>query len=557
MLDADVIRVDRERVWCQDGREVSYDEVIWCTHSGAADWLKNTGLDLDKGGFIAVDDCLQSVNTPGVFACGDCSHMVNHPRPKAGVYAVRQGPPIHDNVLRALKGRPLKPFKPQTQALGLISTGDRYAVASRGPFALEGRFLWPWKDRLDRDFMVKYSELPQMTQKQTTAGTVVTEPSSKDVVEKSKMRCSGCGSKVGPDLLKRVLQSLQKQADGDTGMTITMDDAAELELPQEPGAKLVQTVDYFRSFTSDPFLFGEISANHALSDVHAMGAEAVSAQAIIQVPYASQIVMEGILQQVLAGALVALKKEGCKLIGGHTCEGSDLALGFCVNGIVKGNVLRKGGLQEGDALVLTKALGSGLLLAGEMRGQAKGYWVGDALKDMQVSNRPAAKVFQDHAAHACTDVTGFGCAGHLLEMLAASPAGLKAVLNLDALPLREGFQELSSKGIASSLLPANQRSAEAHIRRENAAASAAHPSYASLFDPQTAGGLLGSVPADQVQGCVAALQAAGCKEAAVIGHVRRLREDEAAILECASAEKSDGFSDEKSTPVPSYIRALP
>jgi selenide,water dikinase len=134
---------------------------LWVTQASAAPWLAGTGLALDPRGFVAVDAALCSVTDPLVFAAGDVAAVLPHPREKAGVYAVRQGPPLAANLRRCLAGKLPQPFRPQRRHLALITTGDRYAVASRGPFALEGRYLWTVKDWIDRRWMRRYQELPQ------------------------------------------------------------------------------------------------------------------------------------------------------------------------------------------------------------------------------------------------------------------------------------------------------------------------------------------------------------------------------------------------------------
>ena len=141
-----VREVQRGTVVCVDGSELGFDELIWVTQAGAAAWLASSGLAVDAGGFIRINAALQSISDPRVFAAGDVASSVQHPRPKAGVFAVRQGPPLTDNLRRAVAGQEPVPFVPQTKFLSLISTGDRYAVASRGELAAQGALLWHLKD---------------------------------------------------------------------------------------------------------------------------------------------------------------------------------------------------------------------------------------------------------------------------------------------------------------------------------------------------------------------------------------------------------------------------
>ncbi len=141
---------------CASGRRFGYDELIWVTEAGGAPWLAETGLALDPAGFIVVDATLRSVTDPSVFAAGDVAANRDYPRPKAGVFAVRQGPPLAENIRRALAGEPPLPFMPQREFLSLVTTGDKYAIASRGSWAAEGRVVWWLKDQIDRRWMQQW-----------------------------------------------------------------------------------------------------------------------------------------------------------------------------------------------------------------------------------------------------------------------------------------------------------------------------------------------------------------------------------------------------------------
>jgi selenide, water dikinase len=151
-----VAAVEAGAVVCAGGGRIGFDELIWVTEAGTASWLTETGLALDTGGFIEVDATLRSISAARVFAAGDVAANIEHPRPKAGVFAVRQGPPLAHNLRRALAGEPLAPFVPQRQFLSLISTGNRSAVASRGRLAAQGPILWHLKDWIDRRWMRQY-----------------------------------------------------------------------------------------------------------------------------------------------------------------------------------------------------------------------------------------------------------------------------------------------------------------------------------------------------------------------------------------------------------------
>jgi selenide,water dikinase len=217
----------------------------------------------------------------------------------------------------------------------------------------------------------------------------------------------------------------------------------------------------------------------------------------------------------MAGALEVFRATDTALVGGHTSEGAELALGFAVNGLVaRDRLLRKGGMQPGDRLILTKPIGTGTLFAADMRHRAKGRWIDAALISMRQSSQQAAACLIEHGARACTDVTGFGLLGHLVEM--TKPSEVDAVIELGALPLLDGAVDCVRRGIVSSLQPENLRLRRAIHNLEAAARSEIYP---LVFDPQTAGGLLASVPGDRAEACLAALRALGYGHAALIGAV--------------------------------------
>ncbi len=515
-----VTQVAQGGLFTASGDRYEMDEVVWVTQAGGAAWLQKTDLALDEGGFIRVNDHLQSVSDPLVFAAGDVASFESRPLEKAGVFAVRQAKPLADNLRRSVAEQPLVAYRPQRHWLALISTGDQHAVASRGPLGWQGDWLWRLKDSIDRRFMQSFSTFPAMSAGMTSSapatGVALTAEESTQAISAIAMRCGGCGAKVGATVLSRALGALNPVERGDVLIGLhSPDDAAVVRVP--PGQAMVHTVDFFRAFIDDPYIFGKVAANHALGDVFAMGGQAQTATAICTVPSGLEAKVEDVLFQMMTGAVEVLNDAGCALVGGHTGEGKELALGFAINGLVpetlKG-VMVKGGMKPGDVLLLTKPIGTGTLFAAHARLQAKGRWIDAALASMVVSNRQGAQCLQAHSATACTDLTGFGLLGHLVEM--TRPSGVDAEIDLNALPLLEGAAQTAAAGILSSLQPANVRLRRALRNQEEAVT---HPNYPLLFDPQTAGGLLASVPAAKADACVAALKALGYGHTAVIGRI--------------------------------------
>ena len=506
-----VVAVACNAVTLADGARVDADEILWTTEAAPAAWLGATGLPLDAG-FLSVDATLQAA--PDVFAAGDMISFRPGAIPRSGVYAVRAGPVLAGNLRATLTGRPLRAYRPQAQALAIVSTGTRHALMTRNGLMLEGGWVWRLKDRIDRRWMATYQDLPAMAEAKQGPASPLADKAALRNISAMAMRCGGCGAKVGATVLSRALgQIVPARRDEVLVGLDSPDDAAVVDT----GGELlsVHTVDYFRAIIDDPYRFGMIAATHALGDIYAMGALPLTALAIATVPYGLEPQVEADLSDMMLGANEVLRAADCALVGGHTSEGAELSLGFAINGqAARAGFLCKGGLQPGDALILTKPIGTGTLLAADMRGKARARWVQAALRHMTHGNAAAAVILARHGVHAATDVTGFGLLGHLVEMTKAS--GVDADVMLSAIPVLEGARESVAAGVFSSLQPANVRLRRA-IRDLDAAQR--QPMYPLLFDPQTSGGLLAGVPGALAEACVMALRAAGYETAAIIGRV--------------------------------------
>jgi selenide, water dikinase len=476
------------RLLLSDGSYIEVAAALWATGVEGPSFLAASGVACDRSGCIRITHDLRSVSHKHVFAAGDCASLDGDPRPKAGVWAVRAGVALAENLRRAATGQELKAWKPQRDALVMLGLGHGRAVAWRNGIAVQGHKVAWLKDRIDRRWMRMYTEMRM-------------EPDPD-----APMRCGGCGAKVGAEVLAGALASLPRTETPD--LMTTLDDAAVLKPPL--GKLLVQSVDHFRAFLDDPYVFGQIAAAHALSDLYAMAADPWTALAIASVPYASRPKMRSELSAMLQGASEILREAGCALVGGHSAEAAEPALGFSVTGLVdSGKILRKSGLQPGDQLILTKPLGTGIVLAGHMRGNARAQWLSAAIESMRTTNAAAARIAMEYRPRAGTDITGFGLAGHLQEMLEAS--GVAAVLRPDAIPALPGARALAAHGIESTLAPDNRR-----ILDEG-------PNSALLVDPQTSGGLLLGLPPSRANTCLTALRDAGMN-AAIVGEVEPARE---------------------------------
>ena len=492
-----------------DGTTIGFDRLFWVTGVVAPDWVQDSALSQDSKGFARVDACLRSLSHPRVFVSGDVACLNGQERPKSGVFAVRAGLVLAANLRRSAEGRALRRFRPQKRFLSIIGTGDARAVASRSGLAVRGRWVWRWKKWIDRRFMERFQNLPDMAGA-PTIGNPGNGVGGKEQPPFDPMRCGGCGAKLAAGPLHRVLGRLPEQRHADLVQGIG-DDAAILRGQSE---HLLLTLDGFRSLVDDPYLFGRITAHHSLNDIYAMGATPTSAMAIATVPLMTEAMMEEELYGLLKGAVDVLNGDGVPLVGGHSSEGSELSLGLAVTGRAVEPVLTKAGCQEGDRLLVTKPLGIGVLLAAHMRGQAQTRFLQAAIGVMDQSNREALEVLRANGVRAVTDVTGFGLVGHLGEMLRASGTGVE--LWLEAVPSLKGALEGFDGGASSVLQEGNEQAlADFEIRGR----APGDPLVRLLADPQTSGGLLASVPADRAGDCLGALLAAGYANSAEIGRI--------------------------------------
>lgn len=511
-LSESVGEVLPDKVICESGLTVACKHTIWVTSASAPPWVSASGLAATSKGFVTVNQHLQSVSHPHIFAAGDIASIQGYSYPKAGVFAVRQGKPLFQNLQRIVQDQPLQTYMPQSRYLSLIGTGTGSAIASWSIFGWESRWLWRWKDHIDRKFMRQFNELPSMETEITTEESV-------------PMYCAGCGSKVGSDSLSRVLQRLEVPQSPHIQIGLdSPDDCAVVQVPS--GQLMVHTLDFFPSLIPDPYIFAQIATQHCLGDIFAMGATPQSALAMVAVPHAKPQSTEETLYQLLSGAVAALQESQTPLVGGHTIEGNELALGLACNGIVSPDkLLRKSGMQPGQRLILTKAIGTGTLFAADRRAKAKGRWLETAIASMLQSNQKAAQIFQQYKATACTDITGFGLLGHLVEMVQAS--GVKVEIDLTAIPFLPGAVQTIQQGIYSSLYAQNLQAA-GYINNLTEAIN--FSTYPLLFDPQTSGGLLASIPASASEDCLSALRSAGYSESAVIGSVQSLQQKPAITI---------------------------
>ncbi len=482
----EVTKVAADHLQLSDGRRIEADFVTGAAGARPHGWIADTGLALHEG-YVAVNDYLQS-SDPAVFAAGDCAHLSSNPRPKAGVYAVREAPVLYDNLRAVLGAGKMRRYHPQKDYLKLVSLGGKSALAERLGTSFSGPLMWRWKDRIDQKFMNRFRVLPQMAAPALpgahTAGL-------REAIGDKPM-CGGCGAKVGRGALQSALKGMPAPERSDV-IALPGDDAALLTTG---GLRQVMTTDHLRGLTNDPATMTRIAAVHALGDIWAMGAQPQAATVTIILPRMSPELQNRTMAEIMTVATEVIKSAGAEIVGGHSSLGDEMTIGFTLTGLCDAEPITLSGARPGDMLILTKPLGSGVLMAAEMAGKADGAWVAAAYDHMSQPQGAAARILS--SANSMTDVTGFGLAGHLQGMCDASGCG--AIVDLDAIPLMKGALSLARQGVRSSIFADNRAIAPDLPTGDKADL---------LYDPQTAGGLLAAIPAQQAEEVLNQLQNAG------------------------------------------------
>ncbi len=489
---ATIVRVNDDGIFLNSGKMIEADIVIWATGASPPEVLKLLDLPKTERGFLATDTTLRSTSGLPVFAVGDTGTIVSEHLPKAGVYAVRQGPVLWDNVRSLISGKDLREYTPQRNFLKLLNTGDGRAIGEWKGFSFCGRWVMQLKDRIDSKFMKMYQVSGSMG------------PAA------APMQCKGCGCKLGGDALDRALHGSTSSSVGTDAEPL--DDAAVVETDS---GQIIASTDFFTNPIDDAYLFGRIAALHSASDMVAMGATTKAALANVVLPEGNERTQQQALHDFLAGARLEFSAMGANIAGGHTIVGPRWEAGFTVIGEPpKQPLLRKQNLKTGDLLYMTKPLGVGVLLAAHMRSQCPARDYEDLMAVMLQRQHDLATVATDSGITAATDITGFGLAGHLIEMLESSQKSAK--LRIDRLPLLSGAAAAFELGIESTLAP-NNRSIERLMKFPQELT--AIPQYKALFDPQTCGGLLLGVPVAIAGRFEAKLSNVGLPPAVCIGEV--------------------------------------
>ena len=304
-------------------------------------------------------------------------------------------------------------------------------------------------------------------------------------------------------MLDTVLGKLARQHDPHVLVGFeTADDAGVYQLSED--VALVQTVDFFTPIVDDPFTFGQVAAVNSLSDVYAMGGRPLSSLAMVCFPENGDT---EILERIMAGGLSKMVEAGCTVIGGHSVRDPEIKFGYSVTGSVHpDNVWKNSTARAGDVLILTKPLGTGVISTAIKRNEAQPGWIDAAEASMTTLNKTAVEVIHQGGfiVHAATDVTGFGLVGHVREMALGAKVSVRIIAQ--QVPALPGALQCIRAGFVPGGLKANREFAECTVRYS---AGVEQETRTLLYDPQTAGGLLLSVPSESSDGLISALQLAG------------------------------------------------
>jgi len=491
-VEADAVVVENERV--------PSDLTVWATGAAAPAVVAEAPLPHDDAGFVLVRSTLQVDGQDDLFAAGDCAALAAHPWvPKAGVYAVREGPILDANLRARLQGGRLRSYTPQRDVLALLNLGERRALGIKWQRVLTGTAVWKLKDRIDRRFVRRFQVL----------GPDASPASGFPRLETT--RTGGDATALAAPVLERALARLEP-APADPSVHLGLerrDDAAVMLLAK--GDVLLTAVDAFRAFGDDPWLVGRVAAVSAAGKLFAKGGRPRHAHALVSLPPDQPAAREELLYQVLAGMRAGLDALGVSLVGSHTTSGSTLLVGVALTGEIASTTIVQAaaGARAGDQLVLTKPLGTGVILDADADGRAPGRAVAAAIASMLRPNLDAAAVARRVAASACTVVGDVGLAGQVRALL--RDGALAATLSLDALPALDGAVTLLARRLRSPSHDADDVRA------------------ALLDDPQTSGGLLLAVGPARAGEAVQRLHEAGDGAACIIGTLRARRDGEPLI----------------------------
>jgi selenide, water dikinase len=564
-LGRDVVEIKQDSAELSDGTQVLADAVFLVTGVQAPKVITNsTDLPLVDGTFVHIDNFMRVHETKQLYAAGDCAMNPNKRTPRSGVYAVRQAKTLTYNLsvemrqlikshqdheiferqkpakldTKGCSSKKLKSYHPQKDFLALMRGPLRKTFGFRNGLAWHSKWLWLLKDSIDRKFMSRFiiEPFPTSTVSKRSLRTdelqgIDSSNNKLSELPAPKMRCFGCGSKISADRLEDILWPISQTSSGamppdhddirpketnNTKPLISLSDTGSAILSHIGGEpELIQSVDGFRPMDGDPFFFGQILAEHAANDCFSEGVAPNTLMLAAQLSSQSPTVQHTQLSQLIAGIDQQRLVWNAKLLGGHTTHDEFFQASLTVTSVID-QIRQPRPISQGDVVILTKPLGSGLIYAGlnAMEPLVTSASIGVTKDQMILSNYPWLKWMRSFEIKASTDISGFGLLRHLLNLPLQKNQAI--ALQLEAIPCLSPAMELAKQSFAASMTAANETSSARYIESLDKFTT---PWRIILNSPETAGPLAIVCEASKSQEILDCAHNKGFKDAAIIATI--------------------------------------
>jgi selenide,water dikinase len=467
LFNSTVTKINKTNIEINGAKKLKSSCTILATDALPPEVVSKSDLKISKNGFISVQDTLQTKNDPNIFAAGDIADIENYKLVKAGVYAVRQSNTLKINLERVLKNKKLIKFIPQKSYLSIIGITKNKALGNKYFFTMKGRALWKLKKNIDKRFIKKYTDF--FVDKKN----IILDKKSKEPSD-YMMQCGGCGSKIPQTVLEKIFEKNFQEGSFDAN-----------EITGEK--KLVHTIDIISSIVDDLFLLGKIAAKHSLNDIIAANSNLLSAQMMLGIPLSLNKIQKRDIYQLKEGANAVFHELGNSVSGGHSysLEEGKCTIGFSLIG-KKNQILKKQYNKEKLNIYMTGKVGTALVIAGIKNKIISGKFYNEVIKEMTSSNKQIYQLLKKNKIHNITDISGFGLALHLKNLLLRNPHFKGANIYLKKISILEGAKHALENNVLSSLTYSNKDSINNVLQ-----VLTKEDKYLNiLFDPQTAGGFL-------------------------------------------------------------------
>ena len=463
IFNAEANKITREYIEYNNRHKIYSKFPILSTAASPINLLKYSNLPLSANGSIKINNSLLVNKTTNIFAAGDIAEIAGYNTTKAGVYAVREGKVLYKNIIKTLRNKKLINYYPQKTYLSLIGLPNKNALAVKSVISFKSKLLWYLKRYIDIKFKRKYS----------FKHTTINDYKFNIDPFKYEMQCKGCGNKLPQSVLEKVFK--KNIING----SLDADKVSKTK-------NLYQTTDIISSIINDPYKLGMISAKHALNDIFSSISKPLSSQMIISMPPALNKINTRDLKQLNNGAEVIMKEARCDITGGHTYSSNDnqIYLGYSIIGRKK-SLVNRTNYKKGN-LYMTGKIGSAIIFSAIEQKIISGVYSENVIKEMTNSNYSIFKILYKYNINMVTDISGFGLAIHVYNLILRYPYLKGLQITLDQIPLFDGVRIALLSNVKSSLNDSNKN----HIIRKLNIQSKTKRLSSILYDPQTAGGFI-------------------------------------------------------------------